>query len=172
VDSRRPPRTAGKEHGGGAEYGAQVDDANWRIDPLASLVIRTDFGHPDEWTRIQAAIEEPQTENGFVAYVEFVDDRANDGLTVPGLLQIVPADSHAGFAFLVDTQTLTQPERPILVVNLHDCVDGLEQHGRGPLYGTTFPVIPSEMWAVQNNLSIANVDWDDFADNDGVYRGL
>jgi hypothetical protein len=36
-------------------------------------------------------------------------------------------------------------------------------------------VIPAEMWAVENNLSTANMGFEEFAngaDPDGVYRGL
>jgi hypothetical protein len=90
-------------------------------------------------------------------------------------LQIVPVGSEVGFAFLVDTQTLTHPDRPILVVNLYDWVEGLEDQGKGPQYGATFRVIPSQMWSVQNNLSLANMDWEEFADNvdgDGIFRGF
>ena len=38
-----------------------------------------------------------------------------------------------------------------------------------------FRCIPPELWAVENNLNIANMDWESFADEageDGVYRGL
>jgi hypothetical protein len=38
-----------------------------------------------------------------------------------------------------------------------------------------FRCIPAELWAVENNLNIANMDWEDFADEvdaSGVYRGL
>ena len=41
--------------------------------------------------------------------------------------------------------------------------------------GRTFRVIPSEMWSVENNLSIANMDFAEFADavdEDGVFRGF
>jgi hypothetical protein len=41
--------------------------------------------------------------------------------------------------------------------------------------GRTFRVIPSEMWSVENNLSVANMDFYEFADNvdlDGVFRGF
>lgn len=152
-----------------------VDDAMWRRDSEAALVIRTDFADEDEWRRIQAAIVEPQTEDEFEAYVEFVDDKAYEGLTASRLLQIVPADSSETFVFLVDTQTLTHPDRPILVVNLYDWVEGLEEQGKGPRYGTTFRVVPSEMWSVENNLTLANMDWEEFADNvddDGIFRGF
>jgi hypothetical protein len=152
-----------------------MDDSIWRTGSEASLVIRTDFAHEDEWTQIQAAIVEPQTEDGFEAYVEFVDDKAYDGLTASRLLEIVPADSNERFAFLVDTQTLTHPDRPILVVNLYDWVEGIEDQGKGPQYGATFRVVPAEMWSVQNNLSLVNMDWEDFADvvdDHGIFRGF
>jgi hypothetical protein len=41
----------------------------------------------------------------------------------------------------------------------------------GQPYGATSP---SELWAVENNLKIANMDWQEFAaavDEDGVFRG-
>jgi hypothetical protein len=75
--------------------------------------------------------------------------------------------------FLVDTQTLTHPDRPILVVNRYDYVEGLEDQGKGPQYGATFRVVPSAMWCVQNNLSLANMDWEELAesvDDDGLFR--
>jgi hypothetical protein len=146
----------------------------WGGDADASLVIRTDFAHQREWLQIQSAIAEPQTEDGFVAYVEIVDDRAYDGVTAARLLQTVPAETNHSVAFLVDEVALTHPDRPILVLNLYDYVEGLADQGHGPAYGATFRVVPSEMWAVQNNLSISNMDWEEFADNvdaDGIYRG-
>jgi hypothetical protein len=41
--------------------------------------------------------------------------------------------------------------------------------------GRTFRVIPREIWSVENNLSISNMDYHEFADNidsDGVFRGF
>ena len=41
--------------------------------------------------------------------------------------------------------------------------------------GRTFRVIPSEMWSVENNLSLANMDFDEFADAvdaAGIFRGF
>jgi hypothetical protein len=35
--------------------------------------------------------------------------------------------------------------------------------------------IPSEMWGIENNLSISNMDFEDFSnvvDEDGVFRGF
>ena len=143
---------------------ARMTDLRWRGD---SPVFRTDFTHPAEWAAIRAAIVEPQ-EEGFMANVEFVDDRSYEGLTPARLLEIVPAGAAHRFAFLVDEQTLTHPDRPIQVVNLYD-------YRAGPRSGDTFRVIPSEMWSVQNNLSLANMDWAEFADStdeDGIFRGF
>jgi hypothetical protein len=41
--------------------------------------------------------------------------------------------------------------------------------------GRTFRVIPSEMWDVENNLSLANMDFPEFAGStgpDGIFRGF
>jgi hypothetical protein len=144
-------------------------------DVDASPVIRTDFTHVEEWTQLQDTILEPQTNDEFTANVEFVDDQAYDGLTAARLLEIVPTDPYVPIAFLVDTQTLTHPDRPILVVNTGDDREILEDEDEEPQYGATFRVVPAEMWNVENNLSLANMNWEEFADSvddDGVFRGF
>jgi hypothetical protein len=58
---------------------------------------------------------------------------------------------------------ITRPEHPILVVDLY----GKPQK--------TFRVIPARLATVENNLAIANMDFDEFAnavDKDGVFRGF
>ena len=132
-----------------------------KTDDLHSLVVRTDFGDDSVWSDVRAAIAAPVGE--FRAYVTFVDDRRYDGFTVGQLLAMVPASWDHTFIFLVDHDTLTRPDHPVLVVDLYG------QRGR------SFRVIPSEMWSVQNNLSLANMDWEEFADSvdeDGVFRGF
>lgn len=91
------------------------------------------------------------------------------------LLSLKPAGVHHAVAFLVDTEALTHPDRPILVINLYDYMEGSNDEGRGPQFGATFRVVPSEMWSVQNNLAISNMDWKDFAgnvDSDDIFRGF
>ena len=126
-----------------------------------SLVLRTDFSNEVAWKSICAAIEKPDPVDGFQAYVEFLSDPEYDGLTVEQLLTLDPQGSDHYFLFLVDQLALLHPEQPIVVVDLN----------REP--GRTFRVIPSQMWAVQNNLSIANMDFEEFAnsvDQDGIFR--
>jgi hypothetical protein len=127
-----------------------------------ALVVRTDFTDDAAWHAICAAIREPVGEFQFRAYVDVVSDREYDGLT-PDQLRSLIAKRVRSFFFVVDRVTLSHPDRPILVVDLY------QQPGR------CFRVIPSEMWSVENNLSLANMDFDDFAesvDRDGVFRGF
>jgi hypothetical protein len=126
-----------------------------------SLVLRTDFSDDSAWEAICAAIQEPVGE--FQAYVECLSDPEYDGLTLEELTDLVPQDFNHSFIFLVDRITLSHPERPILVLDLYD------EPGR------TVRVIPSEMWGVENNLSLANMDFFEFADNvdsDRIFRGF
>jgi len=127
-----------------------------------SLVLRTDFSNAATWEEICIAIQEPQTENEFRAMVECISDPAFSGLTPENVVSL-SAGSNRSFVFLVDSQAVSSPEHPILVVDLHS------EPGR------TFRVIPSELWGVENNLSLANMDFDEFAnavDEDGVFRGF
>jgi hypothetical protein len=72
-------------------------------------------------------------------------------------------DDGASVLFIADSTALTSPDHPVLVVDLLD-------DGRRP-----FRYIPPELWGVDNNLNIANMDWTDFADavdEGGVFRGF
>jgi hypothetical protein len=130
-----------------------------------SLVLRTDFSDDDGWASICKAIQKPSP-LGFRAYVKCVSDPEYDGLTVEQLLALNPLSTDHTFVFIVDQMALSHRDRPILVVDLFE-----EQAGR------TFRVIPSEMWSVENNLSLANMDFEDFADianmdAEGIFRGV
>ena len=126
-----------------------------------SLLLRTDFTDEAAWTALCEAAQE-ESDEGFQARVDCISDLAYDGLTVKQLVALAPKGGDHSFAFVVDRISLTNPEHPVLVVDLY------HEPGR------TFRVIPSEMWAIENNLAISNMDFFDFADNvdaDGIYRG-
>ena len=127
-----------------------------------SLLLRTDFSDDAAWAALCDAAQ-AQSEEGFQARLECISDRAYDGLTIDQLAALARTNDDLGYIFLADRVALTNPEQPILVVDLYD------EPGR------TFRVIPREMWGVENNLSLANMDYSDFADNvdrDGVFRGF
>jgi hypothetical protein len=126
-----------------------------------SLALRTDFSDEPAWKAICTDIQ--QLRGDFRAYVDFVNDPDYDGINAEQLISLLAGDSHHSFAFIIDKIALLQPDHPILVVDL------LDDPGR------TFRVIPSEMWAVENNLSIANMGFDEFADaadQNGIFRGF
>ena len=127
-----------------------------------ALLLRTDFSDDAAWAALCEAVQGP-SEKGFKAFVACVSDPAYDGMTVEQLVALAPKGGDHSFAFIADRTTFTNPERPVLVVDLYD------EPGR------TFRVIPREMCSVENNLSIANMDYHEFADSvdpDGVFRGF
>src|SRR4051794_13102015 len=97
--------------------------AEVRVKPLPktehSLVLRTDFSDDAAWEAACAAIQEPNGD-GFRAYVDCVSDPAYAGLTVEQFVALDPKGADHTFAFLVDRVTLTDPDRPVLVVDLYD----------------------------------------------------
>jgi tetratricopeptide (TPR) repeat protein len=128
-----------------------------------TLVLRTDFSDEPAWKSLCAAIQEPDEEFGFTANVDFVSDPKYDGLTADQLPSLLSEDSPLSFVFIIDRLALSHPDHPILVIGLQDKP------------GRTFRVISSALWEVENNLSIANMGFEEFAsavDQDGIFRGF
>jgi hypothetical protein len=108
-------------------------------------------------------MQKPDALYGFQAYLDFIDDPSYKNFSVEQLLELIPKNSDHAILFVVDERALHDPEHPILVIDLVD------QPGR------FFRVIPAELWSVENNLAIANMDFEEFAENtdaDGVLRGF
>ena len=62
---------------------------------------------------------------------------------------------------IVDRMTLSHPDHPVLVV------DVMSERG------AEFRAVPSQIQSIENNLSIANMDFEEFAacvDADGIFR--
>lgn len=128
-------------------------------------VLRTDFEDDATWINVCDLIRHPVNVDGqdYFAHVEFIESLMFRNRTEEHLLAMVPPEYGHTFLFIVDRMATQGPEFPILVMDLWD----------EP--GSTFRVIPSEIQGVQNNLSIANMDFYEFADNldqDGVFRGF
>ena len=129
------------------------------------LVVRADFTSRQAWKTICRLIREPVPApvpgEVFYAYVEFLDDEEFGGLDADGLVARL-GDYDRSFLFMVDNAAVTDPEFPILVVELRG--------GR-----RRFRAIPSTIQAIENNLSISNMDFFEFADaadQDGIFRGF
>lgn len=131
-----------------------------------SLVLRTDFSDEPGWKALCKAIEEPQTADNFQARVYYISDKHYEGAEVDDLLALDHAAANRSFLFVIDKTAMSDLEHPILVIDVD------KQYGEP---GRKFRVIPSEMWGVENNLGLANMDFEDFANNadpDGVFRGF
>jgi len=128
-----------------------------------SLVLRTDFSNDAAWSAVSSAVQAPQAPWQFRANVDLISDRDYEGATFAQLVSSATALADRTFIFVVDRTTVTHVEHPVAVL------DVWSEPGR------SFRVIPSEMWSVENNLSIGNMDFEEFADAvdaDGIFRGF
>jgi len=128
-----------------------------------ALVIRTDFGDQRTWDAICAEVFAPIGVLGFVANVLFVDDQAYDGATRDQIAGAFPAGASPSFTIVADRTSMSHPEHPLLVLDLLDESGG------------AFRAVPSAIQAIENNLSIGNMDFEEFAgaaDEDGIFRGF
>jgi hypothetical protein len=95
--------------------------------------------------------------------VEFLENSDYRNFTEDELLAIVPGDYGHSFLFVADRAAAISPEFAILAVDL------VESRGR------SFRAIPSKIQSIENNLSLANMDFEEFAesaDQDGIFRGF
>jgi len=132
-----------------------------------SPLVRTSFTSDAAWDALCAAIAQPNSD-GFRAYVSTVNDKAWEATTPRALANAAKADNvNALVAFIADAEAMEGTDMPVLVVEL----DAERAETDEP---RTFRCIVRELWSVENNLNLANMGWDDFADSleDGVYRGF
>jgi hypothetical protein len=142
-----------------ASCGGFMGDIN---NDYATPVIRTDFTDEAAWKKIQRDVAATNT-MGFSANVRFIDDMQYSELTGQELLQRISRLNDYGCIFVADATAMSTTEHHLLVLDPSNPT------------GKTFRVIPSEAWGVENNLSIANMDYSEFADSadpDGVFRGF
>lgn len=126
-----------------------------------SLVIRTDFSDAAAWAALGRELQAPQTEQNFTARLELFSDPECEGLGLEELAELLPEDPARTFVFIVDTRALTEPEHPILVLDLQS--------------NRSLRVFPPEVWSIENNLRLANMGFEEFlvaCDLDGVFRGF
>ncbi|QIS09712.1 DUF6630 family protein [Nocardia arthritidis] len=133
--------------------------------PSNSVLVRTWFGDDRAWGSLVREVLTPSKE-GFRAYSTLVNDPEFEGLSPEALKAMQPGG--AIVSFLADELTLTHPEHPILAVWVLP-----SQHDDHSDY-RPFRVVPAQLWNVENNINLSNMDWEDYAnrvDTDGTYRG-
>lgn len=124
-------------------------------------LIRTDFSDPAAW---QATLQAVLARYGiFEGTFHVVDDPALSGASKEAIARHLGPDFDQTYILIVDSTTLAHAERPVLVVDLRE------------RSFNEFRAIPAEVGAIQTNLSLANMDFEDFAestDADGIFRGF
>lgn len=126
------------------------------------VLLRTDFADDTAWEKLCAKVLTPSPGDGFLPELQFTSDPEYQGASIDALVGAAQDHPHS-ILFVADHLAMTESDNAIL------CIDLVEEPGR------SFRVIPSEMWGVENNLSLANMDYVEFyesTDPDGVFRGF
>lgn len=147
-----------------------------------TLLIRTDFSNEEVWDKVRSAALVPgpdfQGAMGLISEVReavgepldeietnlhIVDDRDYAGATVEQLLEALDDSAHQAILIVADQTAIRDAEHPVLIVDL------FTERGRA------FRALPSCVFEIESNLSIGNMDWEEFVngvDDNGVYRGF
>ncbi|MFJ8011101.1 DUF6924 domain-containing protein [Streptomyces sp. NPDC096339] len=129
---------------------------------LTSLVLRTDFGDDGAWDAVRAALD---AADGY-PHATYVSDLRFAGVEVRALMDEEAAadeDAQIIHVFLADAETMKVSGHPLLAVDLWD------EPGR------TFRLPAQWFPDVSANLSIANMDFAEFADaadGTGTFSGF
>ncbi|OQR64587.1 hypothetical protein B6E66_08265 [Streptomyces maremycinicus] len=131
-------------------------------DDLTSLVLRTEFGDDGAWDAVVTALEAA----GEYPHATYVSERRFAGVGVEALMAEEAAADESEqivYLFLADAATMKEPGHPLLAVDLW------EEPGR------TLRVPARWFPDISTNLSIANMDFAEFADaadESGTFRGF
>ncbi|MFD6530985.1 DUF6924 domain-containing protein [Streptomyces sp. NPDC060184] len=152
----------------------------------ATLLIRTDFTDEAAWQDLRTAVTTPADEDDdFLAMLHIVDDPAYRDVTAEQIVSLAPAEDD--LLILADRTAMTGAEMPLLAVYMGVEDEEEDEDGQGEGDATAegdggaapgfdeLRVIASELWSVENNISLANMDWEEFVDaaeEDGVFRGF
>jgi hypothetical protein len=143
-------------------------------------VVRTDFSDEKQWRDVTGLISAAQKDSGFefFAHVKFVSNEKFRDKDPRDIVLSLPDNYSFHFCFVVDRESIVNQDHPVLVVGFYPT--DLEAFGRPPRVTPVaeikaFRALPSQIQGIENNLSIANMDFEEFAnaaDKDGVFRGF
>jgi len=125
-------------------------------------VIRTDYRDDAAWDRLRVALATGGSE-GSRGGVDLVEDQGLADLSVEEVLARLPPGLAHPVLFVVDDRALQTPGGAVVVVEPADVAP------------CQFRAALDQVAAINNNLSLANMDFNDFADStdpDGVFRGF
>jgi len=147
-------------------------------------VVRASISSDQSWELIKKLVAAPQKDSlsgmEFTANVRFVEDPLFANLPIHDIVRSLPADYPGYLVFVVDTQSDQGNEHSLLVVGFSPQRDDPKDFARKPNQTPveeirSFRALPSTIQSIENNLTIANMDFEDFRNavyQDGVFRGF
>jgi len=142
-------------------------------------LIRTDFSSDDAWQSVVDEVSKADIVGDGDAYepnIAAISDPGFASATSEVLAGAWPRDHH-GYVMLADERSMREaPDGGELTVEFIDLSATEEDEAEfGWVYGRTFRSVAREVAGIEANLSIANMDFSDFADSAddyGVFRGF
>lgn len=150
-------------------------------DEFHALVVRTDYGDESTWEAVTAELMQPWGDDGsYEALVHFVDDPAWAGATVDEVLEAASADDELSVLSVADSVTMGSAHHALLAVTTRTEQEdeAFEEEYEGTReFGREFRTIPSEVHWIHANLSLANMDFEEYAaaaheDPEKVFRSF
>lgn len=143
-------------------------------------LIRTDFSSDDDWQRVVDEVSKESDivgdDDGYTPNIEPISDPGFRSITPEALAGAWPREHH-GYVILADEQSMREAssgsDLTVVFVDLYAAEEDEEEFGW--VFGRAFRCVASEVAGIEANLSIANMDFPDFADStgdDGVFRGF
>ncbi|MFD9963672.1 DUF6924 domain-containing protein [Amycolatopsis sp. NPDC058986] len=128
-------------------------------------IVRTDFADDHAWRATWSDITTPREyhDDEFVLDATLVALPEFDGWTGEELAELLSRTAKHTLVFVVDAITLASPEHPVLVVKIDEDRD----------QPRSLRAVPHALLDLEIQLSIANMDWEDFSgavEPDGVLR--
>jgi hypothetical protein len=148
--------------------------------PQDPWFVRTDFSDDTKWRSLCAAVTAPQDASGAqrFAYVDLIDDSKYRDLTPLLLVNSLPDDYSKYFVLVADAASFSDSESTVLVVNFFPQFAesySVLPRDRVATDIETFRAAPNTIQSIENNLSIGNMGFEEFAESvdvDGVFRGF
>jgi hypothetical protein len=82
--------------------------------------LRTVFSNNEKWISVCTKIKSPHEDFGFVNFVSIESDRNFESMTTSDILNLIPANYKHPYIFIVDKETISGIENPILCIDLKE----------------------------------------------------
>ncbi len=125
---------------------------------IGAELVKIEPGYEQGWAELVHSVSSPPAP--FIANIAYVK---SEGISVDDLLSGLAKDYPHAVIFVADSHTFTSTDRSCLVIDLLDSSK------------PRFRALPKTLASIENNLSIANMDFTEFveaAKASGVFSGF